>query len=229
VKQQGLVKFVKFRPTFCNFILCWKIVLTNSHKYFHVLFALCEGGTSLNKSQKGDIGKKSQDILFSETGFVHSRSGSHYVLFLGSFGLKILSDIRHCVYWILAEILVPDTSHKIFNKFFIHHCQGWKQGSFVWKLFDFFPRWILILLTWNLSRFVPNSVQILTWNFRKKLFRDNFSEICEKPRLSFMKILEISPYFLQFYYGLKNSHKYFYVLFAPCEGGTSINKSQKDI
>jgi len=24
------------------------------------------------------------------------------------------------------------------------------------KLFDFFPRWILIRLTWNLSRFVPN-------------------------------------------------------------------------
>jgi len=32
------------------------------------------------------------------------------------------------------------------------------------KLFDFFPRWILIRLTWNLSRFVPNSVKFLTWN-----------------------------------------------------------------
>jgi len=48
------------------------------------------------------------------------------------------------------------------------------------KLFDFFPRWILIRLTWNLSRFVPNSVKILTWNFRKKLFLENFSEILLK-------------------------------------------------
>ena len=59
------------------------------------------------------------------------------------------------------------------------------------KLFDLFPRWILICLTWNLSRFVPNSVQILMWNLRKKLFRDNFSEILWKT-----KICEISPYFL---------------------------------
>ena len=50
------------------------------------------------------------------------------------------------------------------------------------KLIDFFPRWILIRLTWNLSRFVPNSVQILTWNFRIKLFRDNFSEILWKTK-----------------------------------------------
>ena len=50
------------------------------------------------------------------------------------------------------------------------------------KLFDLFPRWILIRLTWNLSRFVPNSVQINTWNFRKKLFRDNFSEILLKTK-----------------------------------------------
>jgi len=43
------------------------------------------------------------------------------------------------------------------------------------KLFDFFRGWILIRLTWNLSRFVPNSVEILRWNFRKELFRENFS------------------------------------------------------
>ena len=45
------------------------------------------------------------------------------------------------------------------------------------KLFDSFRGWILIRLTWNLSRFVPNSVEILGWNFRKKPFRKNFSEI----------------------------------------------------
>ena len=54
------------------------------------------------------------------------------------------------------------------------------------KLFDFFRGWILIRLTWILSRSVPNSVEILTWNFRKKLFRENFSEILCKPRLSIL-------------------------------------------
>jgi len=50
------------------------------------------------------------------------------------------------------------------------------------KLFDFFPSWILIRLTWNLSRFVPNSVKTLTGNFRKKLLRENFSEILLKTK-----------------------------------------------
>jgi len=74
------------------------------------------------------------------------------------------------------------------------------KGRFVcvWKILIFFRGRILNLLTWNLSRFVPNSVEILTWNFRIKLFRENFSEILWKPRLSSTKTCEISPYFWQF-------------------------------
>jgi len=59
------------------------------------------------------------------------------------------------------------------------------------KLFDFFRGWILIRLTWNLSRFVHNSVDIPGWNFRKKLFRENFLEILCKPRLSSTETCEI--------------------------------------
>ena len=73
----------------------------------------------------------------------------------------------------------------------------WKVRLCV-KLFDFLRGWILIRWTWNLSRLVPNSVEILTWNFRKKLFLENFSEILCIPRLSFTETCEISPYFLQF-------------------------------
>ena len=51
------------------------------------------------------------------------------------------------------------------------------------KMFHFFRGWKLIRMTWNLSRFVSNSVVILGWNFRKKIFRENFSEILCKPRL----------------------------------------------
>jgi len=100
------------------------------------------------------------------------------------------------------------------------------------KLFDFLPGWIVIRLTWNLTRLVPNSVEILTRNFRKKPYRENFSEILCKPRLSSSKTCEISPYFLKFFSASvlrwKNSHRYFRMLFAPRWGGTSINKSQKE-
>jgi len=93
--------------------------------------------------------------------FVHSRSETYYALLLVCLGLKLLPDIRHCVYWVLAEIWAPDMSHKISNKFVIDHCLGWK----------------VIRLTWSLSRSLPNSVEIVTWNFSKKLFLENFSEI----------------------------------------------------
>jgi len=69
------------------------------------------------------------------------------------------------------------------------------------KLLDFFPWWILIRFTWNLSLFVPNSVDVLTWNFRKKQFCENYSKILCKPRLSSTKTCEILPYFLQFFSG----------------------------
>ena len=59
------------------------------------------------------------------------------------------------------------------------------------KLFDFFRGWMLIRLTWSLFRFVPNSVEILGWNFRKKPFWKNFSEILQKPRLSSTETREI--------------------------------------
>jgi len=51
------------------------------------------------------------------------------------------------------------------------------------KFFDFFRLWVFIRLTWNMSRFGPNSVETLTWNFKKKLFQEKISEILCKPRL----------------------------------------------
>jgi len=154
---------------------------------------------------------------FRKTSFVHPQSRTYYALLLRYFGLKFLPDVLHYVYWVLTDIWAPDSSHEISNKFFIHHCQDWKKGSFVCETVWFFRVRILIRLTWNLSRFVPNSVEILTWNFRKKLFRENFSEILCKPIL--YDTCEILPYFLKFYSGFvlrrKNSHMYFHVLFAP--------------
>jgi len=88
-----------------------------------------------------------------------------------------------------------------------------------------------------LSRFVPNSVEILGWNFRKKLFRENFSEFLCKPRLIYAiyplpKLVKFRPNLCNLilgpYCAEKNSHKHFRMLFAPRQEGTSINESQKE-
>jgi len=89
-------------------------------------------------------------------------------------GLKFLPDIRHCVYWVLAEIWAPDSPTRLTINFLFISVRAERKVRLCAKLFDFFLGWILIRLTWNLSSFVPNSVEILTWNFGKKLFRENF-------------------------------------------------------
>jgi len=83
-------------------------------------------------------GRKAMTFCFRKTIFFHSRCGTYYALLLGYFGMKFLSDIRHGVYWVLGDVWAPDSSHKISNKFFIRHCQGWKEGSFVCETVWFF-------------------------------------------------------------------------------------------
>jgi len=74
----------------------------------------------------------------------------------------------------------------------------------------FFRGWILIRLTWNWSPFVPNSVEILTLNFRKTLFWENFSEIFTQTKtISSTETCEISPYFLQFLFCVRIALKKF--------------------
>ena len=86
-------------------------------------------------------GRKARRFCFRKTGFVHSRSGTYYALLLGYFGLKLSPHIRHCVYWVLAEVWAPDLSHKIGNNFFLRHFQSWKEGSFVCETVWFFS-WV---------------------------------------------------------------------------------------
>jgi len=60
-----LPKLVKFRLNLCNFNLgpyC-------AHKHFRMLFAPRQGCTSINESQREDMRKKSQDVLFSKNRF----------------------------------------------------------------------------------------------------------------------------------------------------------------
>ena len=76
-------------------------------------------------------------------------------------------------------------------------------------------------------------MEILGWNFRKKLFQENFSEIlCKAKAYPLPKLVKFGPNFLNFilgpYCAEKNSHRDFRVLFAPRQGGMSINELQKE-
>ena len=76
-------------------------------------------------------------------------------------------------FWLSFEPQIRPTRFSII--FFIITARVERKISLCVKLFVFLPRWILFCLTWYLSRFVQNSVTILTWNFRKELFRDHFT------------------------------------------------------
>jgi len=102
-------------------------------------------------------------------------------------------------FWLSFDPQICPTRFAI--NFLFNTTKGERKVHLCLKLFDFFPRWILIRLTLNLLNFVPNSVKILTWNFRKKLFLEKFSEILWKTKAISTKIWVISPYFLQFYSG----------------------------
>ena len=76
-------------------------------------------------------------------------------------------------FWMRFEAQIRPT--KLAINFLLITIRAERKVRLCVKLFDFFHRRILVRLTWNLSRFVPNSVEILTWNFKKNLFPENFS------------------------------------------------------
>ena len=220
-ENQGypLAKLVKLRPTFCNIFR----VRIELKKLTQVLsYVVCP---QVSRQVHKQIPKK---------GYSEEMRGRFVFgkLVLFTFGLKFTPPYSLGIlvwnfyqtsvavsieFWLRFEPQTRPTGFAI-NFLFITARAERKVRSCV-KLFDFFPGWILIRLTWNLSCFVWNLVEILTRNFRKKLLRENFSEILCKPRLSSSKTCEISPCFLQFRSGSvlrwKNSHKYFHTLFAP--------------
>jgi len=75
-------------------------------------------------------------------------------------------------FWLRFELRIRPTG-LVINFLFVT-VRAERKVSLCAKLFDFFRGWILVYLIWNLSRFVPNSVEILRWIFRKKVFQENF-------------------------------------------------------
>jgi len=80
-------------------------------------------------------------FCFPKTNFFHSRFWTYYALLLEYFGRIFLPDVLHCVYSLLTKIWAPDSFQDIGNKFFIDHCQGWKETSFVCGTVWFFS-WV---------------------------------------------------------------------------------------
>ena len=100
VENQGypLSKLVKFRPTFCNFILDpYCVEKIHRSTFICSLHPVKEARPSTNHKQKMQ-GKKARTFCFRKTSFVHSRSGTYYALLLGYFGMKFLPDIGQCIY-----------------------------------------------------------------------------------------------------------------------------------
>jgi len=102
-----------------------------------------------------------------------------------SFGILVRNFYQTLVivsteFWLRFETQTPPTGLAI--KFLSVTARPERNVRLSLKLFDFFPRWILIRLTWNLSHVVSNSVETLTWNFSRKPFRENFSEILLKTK-----------------------------------------------
>jgi len=98
-----------------------------------------------------------------------------------SFGLLVWNFYQTFVivcieFWLRFEPHIRPTGFAI-NVLFIT-ARAERKSRLCVKLFDFFPRWILIRLTWSLSRSVPNSIEILTCNLSKKYFGRIFQKFC---------------------------------------------------
>jgi len=116
-------------------------------------------------------------FCFRKTSIVHSGSGTYYVFVHGFFSLKFLPDVRHCVYWVLAKIWARASSHKIDNKFFIDHCQRWKEGSFVCETVWFFLSVNTHPFDLKFVTFCPEFSGDSDVEFQEKTILGEFSEI----------------------------------------------------
>ena len=106
-----LPKHVKFRSNFCNFILGpYYAEKIHTSTFICCLHPGKEARLSTNHKKK-IWGRKTMMFCFRKTSLFHCRSWTYYALLLGYFDLKFLPEIRHYVYWVLAEIWAPVSSH----------------------------------------------------------------------------------------------------------------------
>jgi len=229
----SLSKLVKFRPNFWNFIVGPYCAEKNSHKHFRMLFAPRLGSTSINEWQKEDTGKKILDVWFSENRFCSLSVWDLLRLTPWVFWSKIFTRLSSLCLLSFCWGLTPDSSHKIGNTFFIRHCQGWKEASSVCETVWFFWWVNTHPLDLKFVAFCPKFSGDSWVEFQEKNISEEFLRNFVKTNAILYRNLWnsglISAISLWVRIALKkNSHKHFRMLFAPRQGSTSINESQKE-
>ena len=129
-------------------------------------------------------------------------------------------------FWLIFDPQIRPTIYAI-NFLFITSKDESKVRLCV-KLLDCFPKWILVHFTWNLSRFVPDSVEILTRYFWKKnYFGRNFQIFCANQGYPLPKLMKFRSTFCNFFLGLYHTSTFIYCLHLGKETHW-LKKSQKE-
>jgi len=143
------------------------------------------------------MGKKGQDVLFSENQFCS--------LSVWNFPQTFVSVSVE--FWLRFEPEIRSERLEI-NCLFINARAEMKVHSCA-KLFYFFRGWILICLTWNFSRVVP-----IQWRFLRGILGENyFGRICQRfcanQGYPLPKLVKFRPIFCNFILGpfyIENIH-----------------------
>ena len=196
-----LPKLVKFPPTIYNFILgpyCAEKIHTST--FICCLHPGKEARRETNHKKKIRR-RKARTFCFRKTSFVHSRFGTYHAY---SLGILVWNFYQTFVtvsfeFWLRFKPLIRPTGLAI-NFLFIT-VRAERKVRLCAKLVDFFHGWVLIRLTWNLSHFAPNSVEILKWIFKTKLFRENFQKFCADQDYPLPKLVKFRPNFCNFFPG----------------------------
>ena len=176
----------------------WK----NSQKYLHMLFAPGKGGTSMKKITKRRYGGEKpgrfvfgKPVLFT----LALRLTTPYTLGV------LVWNFYQTFFTVSTEVWLrfdPQILPKRLGiNFWFITARTERKVCLCVKLFGFFRGRILTRLTWNLSRFVPNSVEILTWNFRKNYFGRIFHKFCANQSYPLPKHVKFRPTFWNFILG----------------------------
>jgi len=214
-----LPKLVKFHRSFCNFILV-RIAFKIFTQLLSYIFCTYVRRLVHEQIRKRRCGKeKSGRFVFKKLVL--------FTLTLGlttpySLGILVWNFYQTFVivsieFWLRLEPQIRSTRFAL-NFLFIT-ATAEKKICLCMKLLDFFPRWILIRLTSNLSRFVPNSIKILTWNFRKKnIWVEFFINLVQTKAILYQNLWNVtivSVILFWFVLCCRNLHNYFHILLAP--------------
>ena len=174
-QRYPLPNLVKFRPTFYNFILGLYCVEKFTQVFSYVSCTQLRRHVHKQITKRGYGEENPGHFVFRKLVLFTLGSGLTTPYSLGILVWHFYQTfvIVPIEFWLRFEPQIHPTRFAINFLFIIARAE--RKVRLCVKLFGFFPRRIFIRLSWNLLQFVPNSGKILTWNFREKLFQENFS------------------------------------------------------